>query len=48
MNINLIKSNAIEFDNSDMTPKVPNQNIEEMNESLEADRLRTARENLPF
>jgi len=48
MNINLIKSKTIEFDNSDMIPNVPNQNIEEMNEYTEADRLKAAQENLPF
>jgi len=48
MNINLIKSKTIEFDNSDMTPNIPNQNIEEMNEYTEADRLKAAQENLPF
>ena len=48
MNINLIKSKTIEFDNSDMIPNVPKQNIEEMNESTKVDRLKAAQENLPF
>ncbi|HZK93052.1 MAG TPA: hypothetical protein VFC67_02510 [Prolixibacteraceae bacterium] len=48
MNINQIKSKTIEFDNSDLTPNVPNQNIEEMNEYTEADRLKAAQENLAF
>jgi len=48
MNINLIKSKTIEFDNSDMIPNVPNQNIEEINEYSEADRPKATQENLPF
>src|SRR5665647_1445375 len=48
MNINLIKSKTIEFDNSDMTPNIPILDIEEMNANTKADRLKTAQENLPF
>ena len=49
MNVNLIKSLDIEFNNSDMTPNPTSPEVEEMKANNdEANDLARAKENLPF